>query len=324
MPRQRGKRWQADVMVDGRRQRPSFVSKSQAEQFERDFVKVNTKVGVLLPSLAREIWGGTRDERNCLRIADELVRRIGPEQPITYINTVVVDNLAAELKKIGNKPRTVNTKLSRLSKMLKKARRKNLLDNIPLIELSPVKGGRIRFLTPKEEALIREHLDERYRMMFDFLLATGCRYSEAFKLKWEDLSEDEAKDEQTGEIVKITNVTFWERKHGNGTVPLVGDARNCIPWSRHNELIRPFADMIYESFYHAFVRAKKAAGFGDDKQLVVHTLRHTCASRLVQRGVDIYRVQEWLGHESIEMTMKYAHLAPKALYGAAMVLHKRR
>jgi site-specific recombinase XerD len=47
-----------------------------------------------------------------------------------------------------------------------------------------------------------------------------------------------------------------------------------------------------------------------------HDLRHDYASRLVQSGVDLYTVQKLLGHSSIEMTQRYAHLSDSGLKDA--------
>jgi integrase len=60
----------------------------------------------------------------------------------------------------------------------------------------------------------------------------------------------------------------------------------------------------------------------DDRQKVVfHTLRHTFASWLVQAGTPIYTVANLMGHSTIAMTQRYAHLAPEGNRAAAMKLN---
>ena len=51
-----------------------------------------------------------------------------------------------------------------------------------------------------------------------------------------------------------------------------------------------------------------------------HDLRHTFASRLVMAGVDIYTVSELMGHASVQMTKRYAHLAPEHKANAVELL----
>lgn len=59
---------------------------------------------------------------------------------------------------------------------------------------------------------------------------------------------------------------------------------------------------------------------GARQKVVFHTLRHTFASWLVQKGVPLYTVAELMGHSTIDMTRRYSHLAPDSLRSAAMSL----
>ena len=61
---------------------------------------------------------------------------------------------------------------------------------------------------------------------------------------------------------------------------------------------------------------KYAQRLGWDRRLHFHSLRHSFASLLVQRGVSLYEVQNLLGHSNPRVTQIYSHLAPQEMHGA--------
>jgi len=67
----------------------------------------------------------------------------------------------------------------------------------------------------------------------------------------------------------------------------------------------------------SFRSACRRAGIQD---FHVHDLRHTCAAWLVNAGVPLAEVRDLLGHQTIQMTERYAHLAPENLRAAVAVI----
>ncbi|MDI6642183.1 MAG: site-specific integrase [Elusimicrobiota bacterium] len=67
----------------------------------------------------------------------------------------------------------------------------------------------------------------------------------------------------------------------------------------------------------AFMTALRKAGISNFR---FHDLRHTFCSHLVMAGVDIYTVKELAGHRSVEMTIRYSHLAPNQKKVAVEIL----
>jgi len=72
------------------------------------------------------------------------------------------------------------------------------------------------------------------------------------------------------------------------------------------------------SLQRAVARAGVAAGL--EKAIHCHTLRHSFATHLVERGTNIRMVQLLLGHESLETTMIYTHVARKGVIGVTSPL----
>lgn len=309
MARQRGNSWQADVYVGTKRIRQTFKSKAEAEAFEAKAVTMadTANVGSVLPQFATELWQDKKSWKDAHRITHEWVRRLGPELPVHAITDQKIDTIIADLRAEGNARQTINNKLTRLSKLLKKCYRKRLIPSVPIIELQTGYSGRIRFLSPDEEQAIFSRLPAEHYHFARFLLYTGCRVGEAFALQWRDVS-DKA-------------VTFWVTKGDKArSVPITRPVAESLAVCVGSPM--PFSRVAYTTFLKAWRGAVAGAGLADDPQVVPHVLRHTCASRLVQRGVDIRRVKEWMGHATITTTMRYAHLAPRDLEEAASLLEQ--
>lgn len=228
----------------------------------------------------------------------------------------------------GVGPYTVNRELDLLSAAINYARKHWEWD----IQ-NPVSGmslrqpeGRLRWLSRAEaDVLIREAEKEpRSPHLADFIrlaLNTGCRKNELLKLSWD-------------RVDLKANVLRLEGEHTKSgrrrAVPLNDEARRALlNRARFRAQHCPDSDWVFarrsgkriqfmqNGFQAACTRAK-IKGFR------VHDLRHTFASWLVQGGVPLLEVAKLLGHSTIEMTERYAHLAPENLKAAVGVLDRLR
>jgi site-specific recombinase XerC len=101
-------------------------------------------------------------------------------------------------------------------------------------------------------------------------------------------------------------------KHKDGSRS--GDTELLFPSEAPSRLN---ANNISRSLHLALVKAKMT-------NFHFHDLRHTCATRMVQAGVDLYKVQRLLGHKSPTMTQRYAHHYPESLRAGIEVLDAGR
>ena len=224
----------------------------------------------------------------------------------------MLDSVIGTLRERGNSNATINRKMAALSKLLRKAHKMGDIYSLPEFVRQKERAGRIRFLEYEEEkrlfAAVKARCEDSYRLSI-FLVDTGCRLGEAIGLTWNDIQEH--------------RVTFWLTKSNRSrTVPLTKRARKSTDIA-HERLKGPFSMLNQVRFRQIWNDAKIEVGLGTDDQVVPHILRHTCASRLVRGGIDIRRVQMWLGHQTLQMTMRYAHLATHDLDSCVKVLEIR-
>ena len=121
----------------------------------------------------------------------------------------------------------------------------------------------------------------------------------------------------------INQINFNDRKNDMAVaVPMTDRVKLKIQdyYNYAKDFDKVFS-LNYSELNAIWQKARKDLGYADKKFYTIHLCRHTCASRLVQRGVPILLVKDWLGHEDIENTMIYAHLQPKALHSYVEVLN---
>jgi integrase len=206
------------------------------------------------------------------------------------------------------RPATVNRYKALVSMVYRQGikNRKVSVNPAKEIERRTENNSRDRYLLPKEEAALRqtileswpEHLPE-----VEVALNTGMRRGEQFKCDWSWVDLDKHV------------VTVPRSKHGEKRRVYLNDdavAAFRLLWRYSEGVGRVFAH-LYDSAKSIgarnwFKTALERAGIANFRW---HDHRHTFASRLVMAGVDIRTVQELMGHKTIQVTMRYAHLAPE-------------
>lgn len=323
MARQRGNRWQGDILVNGQRLRRSFGTREEAETWE---AQTTTQVGeglqrpapTLLGPFVEEyfdyLWGEAKSRQSMWLKCRLLVAALGADTPLASIDAQRITSFILGEKRRGSANATINRKLACLSKLLKLALRFRLIRDLPVMDKMTEGKGRDRFLTPEEEFKVLAWFDHmgliEDKLFVQTLIYTGARTGELRKLRWKDVD------------FKRGLVTFWVTKGGSArTVPIttgkplpsyhaLAALRELFPEAPQNA---PCFTLNENTFRGHWERMRGDLGFADDPQFVPHMLRHTCASRLVQGGTDLTRVKAWMGHKAIQTTLRYAHLAPHDL-----------
>lgn len=149
------------------------------------------------------------------------------------------------------------------------------------------KGTARRWISYEEEAQLLALVPANVGKLIKVAIATGCRREELMSAKREHVSDD--------------TLIVWKSKN---------DDRRSVP------LDRDIAKMLQElvggempstrTLRRRWDEAKFEMNLQHDKGFVFHSLRHTCATRMVSADIDALVIQKWLGHKRIETTQLYA------------------
>nr|WMM95522.1 integrase [Methylophilales phage MEP433]WOZ55691.1 integrase [Methylophilales phage MEP434] len=257
--------------------------------------------------------------------AEKVISLIGNDMLVNQVNESHVEHLTETLLDKKLQPSTVNRYLASLSKMLTYAHKRQAiynLDRIPFIEWLEENEGRERYLEPAEEQkmiqLLTDWKEESYLELYLFLLDSGMRLGEALSFKKSNV------DNTHGNLV--VNLKGSQTKNGHRrSIPLTHRATQIVE-SKLNDLQSQdnvFGHLDYWRAENLWRKLRKGMGLQEDKDFVIHSLRHTCATRLAQSGkIELHLVGQMLGHRSWAMIQRYAHLVPSNLMGAIDVLNK--
>jgi integrase len=239
---------------------------------------------------------------------------------VSGLTPEVCARYAAMRKKEKKSIRTINIETGAIKTCLNWGVRNGLLASSPLSHLRKLKGespGRLRFLSEDEiDSLLTEAATTLYHDIIFTLIKTGMRRGELVHLQWTDLDFDRR-------LIRVGGYQNKEEAHHTKTykeryIPMDDDLEEVL--KRQGRVIGcPFVfgtERGTKRLNNLTNRVKDIAKRAKIKDVNLHVLRHTFASHLVMKGVDLPTVQALLGHSTIQMTMRYAHLAPGHLKGA--------
>lgn len=249
------------------------------------------------------------------------------ETALEKINYLTLRKYLATLKEKNLGTRTINRRLSALRSFFKFLTREGLLKINPILSLSSPKQEKHlpEFLTEEEvtkliESAFAKSEKESFlrdRAILETFYSTGMRISELVGLDIEEI-------DFIGGIVKVKGKGKKERMVPIGDTAIAAIRKYLEKRKRQNEALflnksgkritaRGVQDIIEKYINLAGIKQGVSA----------HTLRHSFATHLLNRGADLRTVQELLGHANLSTTQIYTHLTTEKLKSVYDKAHPR-
>jgi integrase len=210
----------------------------------------------------------------------------------------------------GLKPASINRELASLKKAFNLAVREwewCRENPVSKVSMERENNQRDRWLSVEEEARLLHDCASWLQDLVTFALHTGMRMGEILELTWRGVDFSR----RTVMVVRSKN---GERR----TIPVNETVLSVLRQKSTVRSLRTdvvFCSHVFTPMESGHLRRSFRLALGKAKidDFHFHDLRHTFATRLVQAGVDLYKVQRLLGHKSPIMTQRYAHHYPESL-----------
>ena len=259
------------------------------------------------------LWDGKSCEATGFAHLKAVRDILGPNILLDEIDTLAVDKVIKALKKQGKADGTVNRYVSHLRTFLvwccsRKHRSVPIHKDTIEFTWQEEFEGRIRWLTYEEEDKLLTLVPENVGNLIRVALATGCRRDELLTAR---------RDQINGTRLHLWGKTATTRTktRTSRTVPMSPETTAML-----TDLIVSGTMPSKRNLRSWWDRAKTKMGLDGDDDFVFHACRHTCATRLLDAGVNILVIKDWLGHKRIETTQRYTHVKPQNLEDALVLV----
>lgn len=245
-------------------------------------------------------------------------------KPIKDVAAFDLERIKANMQKAKKSPRTIQYVFATFRQIWNMARRDKVVsDDSPTkeVKLAKVANERDRYLTREEaDALLKEleRLDLTTYRFAVVSLYTGLRFEEIARLTRRCV-------DTAGERIRVSDPKNSETRYAYITPP-VKAILDSLPEGKPDDVLFPQKNGLPHtecprSFHRALDTLRFNKGITDKRlRVCFHTLRHTYASWLVMNGVDLFTVARLMGHKTISMTARYAHLSPEHKMSASRII----
>lgn len=244
---------------------------------------------------------------------------------ISEIEVRDIEQYKAKLVREGKSHKTINNRLAVLRKCLHTSYDwLNLGGTPPKIVWLRCPPPRTDYLAKEECNLLLQHSSGTIREMILCALRTGMRQGEIKGLQWTSIDWRNSSVAVRHSRSDYTKSLESPKSNRERHIPLDIDLCEMLSARRRAEGY-VFLDRDGQPFTHMKVSRAlaEACRRAELRKIGWHTLRHTFATHLSMNGTPLNIVQALLGHSTITMTMRYAHVAPSALKTAIELANPR-